>query len=85
MHDTFLNENLYESIINLCKENAITKVLNLLITVHTNSHISTESIREYFIDRNSKLLGEWTNIVVQKKEIEPLTATIEQIDGEKMQ
>lgn len=84
MHDTFLNQNLYESIVNLCKEHSIAKILNLAITVHTNSHISKESILEHFSDRNSRLIGDWTNIVVQKKEIEPLTATIEQIDGEKI-
>jgi hypothetical protein len=83
MHDTFLNQNLYDNIVNLCKEHSITKILNLIITVHTNSHICNESIREQFTDRNSRLIGDWTNIVVQKKDIEPLTATIEQIDGEK--
>lgn len=83
MHDTFLNQNLYESIIGLCKENSIEKIIKLVITVHTNSHISENSIREHFTDRKSKLIGDWTNIVVNKKEIEPLTATIEQIDGEK--
>ena len=83
MHDTFLNQNLYESIIGLCKENSIEKIIKLVITVHTNSHISENSIREHFTDRKSKLIGDWTNIVVDKKEIEPLTATIEQIDGEK--
>ncbi|WP_304509490.1 hypothetical protein [Anaerotignum sp.] len=83
MHDTFLNQNLYESIVNLCKESSIERILKLVITVHTHSHISEESIREHFMDRNSKLIGAWTNIVVHKKEIEPLTATIEQIDGEK--
>ncbi|MEA5084740.1 MAG: hypothetical protein VB018_11425 [Lachnospiraceae bacterium] len=83
MHDTFLNQNLYDSIVNLCKEHSIAKISNLIITVHTNSHISKESLREHFSDRNSALIGDWTNILVQKKEIEPLTATIEQIDGEK--
>ena len=83
MHDTFLNQNLYESIIGLCKEHSIAKILKLTITVHTHSHISEQSIREYFTDRNSTLLGDWTTVMVQKKEIEPLTATIDQIDGEK--
>lgn len=83
MHDTFLKHNLYESIVNLSKEHSIAKILNLIITVHTNSHICQESIREHFTDRNSNLIGDWTNIEVQKKEIEPLTATIDQIDGEK--
>ncbi|WP_077610699.1 hypothetical protein [Clostridium sp. Marseille-P2415] len=84
MHDTFLNQNLYESINHLCKENAIAKILNLTITVHTDSHISEESIREHFADRKSGHIGDWTNILVQKREIEPLTAAIDQIEGEKL-
>lgn len=85
MHDTFLNQNLYESIIDLCKENAIAKILDLTITVHTNSHISEDSIREYFSERKNALIGDWTNIMVRKQEIEPLTAIIDRIDGEKYQ
>lgn len=83
MHDTFLNQKLYESIVKLCGEHRIIKVWKLTITVHINSHICKESIREYFEERNSNYIGEWTDIVVQKKEIEPLTAVIEQLDGER--
>jgi len=84
MHDTFLNQNLYESIVRLCKIHSIFKILDITITVHLHSHISEESIRDHFTERNSTLIGNWTNILVQKKETEPLTATVEQIDGEKI-
>ena len=83
MHDTFLNENLYESIVDLCSKHAISKILKLKITVHTHSHITENSLREHFMDKNSRLIGSWTDIVVQRDDIEPLTATIEKIDGEK--
>ena len=82
MHDTFLNQNLYDAIVNVCKENSISKVNSLTITVHIHSHISENSLREFFMDNNSSLFDDKTNIIVQKKEIEPLTATIDQIDGE---
>jgi Zn finger protein HypA/HybF involved in hydrogenase expression len=85
MHDTFLNQNLYESMIDLCRENSIAKILNLTITVHTNSHINENSIREQFSERKNELIGDWTNILVRKREIEPLTAIIDSIDGEKFQ
>ncbi|WP_312445692.1 hypothetical protein [Lacrimispora sp.] len=85
MHDTFLNQNLYESMIDLCRENSIAKILNLTITVHTNSHISENSIREQFFESKNELIGDWTNILVRKREIEPLTAIIDSIDGEKFQ
>lgn len=82
MHDTFLNQNLYESIVNLCKEHSISKIHNLILTVHTHSHISEHSIRDHFTDMNNKLIDIESNIIIQKEEREPLTATIEQIDGE---
>lgn len=82
MHDTFLNQNLYESIVNLCKEHSISKIYTLILTVHTHSHISAQSIREHFVDRNNTLIDLDSNIIIQKEERQPLTATIEQIDGE---
>ncbi len=54
----------------------------MTITVHTNSHISEDSIRDYFSERNNTLIGDWTNIQVLKREIEPLTAVIDEIEGE---
>lgn len=85
MHDTFLNHKLYEGIVKLCTEHKMTKLWKLTITVHINSHISQESIQEYFVERDNHLIGEWTEIAILKKDIEPLTAVIDQIDGEKSQ
>ncbi|HZJ77966.1 MAG TPA: hypothetical protein VFD52_04110 [Clostridia bacterium] len=82
MHDTFLNENIYTTIVNICKQSSITRVNNLIVTVHTDSHITKESLREYFQDRSNTLVGVWTNIVVKHREIEKLTAVLDHIDGE---
>lgn len=82
MHDTFLNQNLYEAIVEICGENSIAKIFVLTITVHTDSHISEDSIREYFSERENMLVGDWTNIQVLRREIEPLTAVIDEIEGE---
>ncbi|PJJ27964.1 hypothetical protein [Lacrimispora celerecrescens] len=82
MHDTFLNQNIFEAIVEICGENFIEKIFYLTITVHTNSHISEDSLRDYFSERNNTLIGDWTNILVLKREIEPLTAVIDEIEGE---
>lgn len=82
MHDTFLNQNLYDSIVKLCDEHAISKVHSLTLTVHTHSHVCEQSIKDHFKDHQNPLIDASSYITVQKKEIEPLTATIEQIDGE---
>lgn len=85
MSDTFLNQNLYESIIDLCRENSIAKISNLTITVHKNSHIKEETIRKHFAKNKNGLVDRRTNIQIQKQENEPLIATIDRIDGEKYQ
>ncbi len=83
MHDTFLNQNLYDAIVRLCDENLISKIDHIIITVHTDSHICEDSLREQFAESRNNLIDKLTEITVQKKDIQRLTAFIEHIDGEK--
>ena len=83
MHDTFLNQNLYDAIIRLCDENSIFKINQIVITVHTDSHICEDSLREQFAESNNFLIDGMTEITVQKKAVQRLTAFIEHIGGEK--
>lgn len=83
MHDTFLNQNLYDAIVRLCNENSISKIDHIIITVHTDSHICEESLREQFAESKNILIDDSTDITVQKKDIQRLTAFIEHIGGEK--
>ncbi|MHB1152380.1 MAG: hypothetical protein ACYCWE_03760 [Eubacteriales bacterium] len=83
MHDTFLNQNLYDAIVSLCDENSISKIDDIIITVHTDSHISEDSLREQFAESSNNLIDGLTEITVQRKDIQRLTAFIEHIGGEK--
>lgn len=82
MHDTFLNERIYETILKLCKENKISKLNKVNLTVNTDSHISENSLREYFSERNNNLLRDWTEIIVEKQEVGKLNAVLKSIEGE---
>lgn len=82
MHDTFLNERIYEEILKLCRENKILKLNKVSIAVNIDSHISENSLHEYFSERNNNLLGDWTGIVVEKQEVGKLNAVIKSIEGE---
>ena len=55
---------------------------NNLYTVFTRFHISENSLREYFSERNNNLLGEWTEITVEKQDVGKLNAIIKTIEGE---
>ncbi|WHH60790.1 hypothetical protein [Petroclostridium sp. X23] len=82
MHDTFLNERIYEALLKLCQENKILKLNKINIAVNIDSHISENSLHEHFGERNSNLLGDWTEIIVEKQDVGKLNAVIKSIEGE---
>lgn len=82
MHDTFLNERIYEALLKLCQENKILKLNKVNLAVNTDSHISENSLREHFSERNNDLLGEWTEIIIEKQDVGKLNAVIKSIEGE---
>jgi Zn finger protein HypA/HybF involved in hydrogenase expression len=82
MHDTFLNERIYDVLLKLCQENKILKLNKVNIAVNTDSHVSENSLREHFSERNNNLLGEWTEIIVEKEDVGKLNAVIKSIEGE---
>ncbi len=82
MHDTFLNERIYEALLELCKKNKILKLNKVNIVVNMDSHISENSLREYFGERNNKIFGNWTEIIVEKQDVGKLNAVIKSIEGE---
>ncbi|NLL71886.1 MAG: hypothetical protein GX238_12250 [Epulopiscium sp.] len=82
MHDTFLNERIYEALLELCQKNKILKLNKVNIVVNMDSHISENSLREYFGERNNKIFGNWTEIIVEKQDVGKLNAVIKSIEGE---
>ena len=82
MHDTFLNENIYETVVSVCRDNSIKKVNSIIVAVNPDSHVTRDSLRELFSERNSTLVSSQTEIIVEKTEMGRLTAVIKQIDGE---
>lgn len=82
MHDTFLNERIYEALLKLCQENKILKLNKVKIAVNIDSHISENSLRELFSERNNNLLGDCKEIIVEKQDVGTLNAVIKIIEGE---
>lgn len=84
MHDTFLNERIYEALLKLCQENKISRLKKVNITVNIDSHISQKSLREHFSERNSHLMGDFTEVSVEKQDVGRLNAVINSIEGESL-
>lgn len=41
-------------------------------------------ISEHFSDRNNNVLGDWTEIIVEKKDVGKLNAIINSVEGESL-
>lgn len=82
MHDTFLLKRISESLNKLCNENKIIRVKKLRIITNHNSHIQKNNLYEHLKEENAGLIGEWTDIIVDRQDMENLTAVIDSIEGE---
>ncbi|HYE82162.1 MAG TPA: hypothetical protein VEG39_08345 [Clostridia bacterium] len=84
MHDTFLNERIYDALLKLCRESNMLKINKVNIAVNRDSHISESSLREHFSERRNNLLGDWTVIIAEKQDVGKLNAVIKSIEGESL-
>jgi len=82
MHDSFLVMDIYGAVLDLCRQYSIVKLTELVVSVHQDSQITKESILEQFVSRNSNIVGDWTQIAVEKKETEKFKVKIEHIFGD---
>jgi len=82
MHDSFLVMDIYDAVLDLCRQYSIVKLTELVVSVHQDSQITKESILEQFVFRNSNIVGDWTQIAVEKKETEKFKVKIEHIFGD---
>jgi len=82
MHDSFLVMDIYDAVLDLCRQYSIVKLTELVVSVHQDNQITKESILEQFVFRNSNIVGDWTQIAVEKKETEKFKVKIEHIFGD---
>lgn len=82
MHDTFLLKRISESLYGICNENCIARVNKLRIITSQNSHIQQDNLLEHLQEEHAGLVGEWTEIVIERQDMENLTAIIDIVDGE---
>ncbi|MBB6218611.1 Zn finger protein HypA/HybF involved in hydrogenase expression [Anaerosolibacter carboniphilus] len=82
MHDTILLGRISQALDGLCKENNILKVDQILVGVSPNSHVNSENLKTYLQEHNAPAVGEWTDVLVQKEEIEEQSAVIHSLKGD---
>lgn len=82
MHDTFLLKRISESLSELIRKNRIERVIKLRIITSQNSHIHRDNLYEQLMTDHNGAVGEWTEIIIDRQDIDSLTAVIESIEGE---
>ena len=85
MHDTILLNKISDSLDSLCRAHNIKKIKRLSIIVDKNSQVTSNSLYEYLRNFNSNLTGEWTEIIVEKEQLDREVAILHSIEGEKVE
>lgn len=82
MHDTILLSKISEELKEICTANNINKVNAFTVIVNHRSHVNEDNLYKHLQYANGKLVGEWTKINVQRKDIQDQTAILKSIEGE---
>ncbi|MCT8978840.1 hypothetical protein N4T77_19870 [Clostridium sp. CX1] len=83
MHDTILLNKISTSLQELCRNHNIKRIGRLSIIVDENSHLNSSNLYEHLRECNKSLVGEWTNIIVEKDQLDSQVAILHSIEGEK--
>ena len=85
MHDTFLLNRISESLIKLCNEDKIFRITKLRIITNHHSHIQESNLYEHLLRNTNGVVGEWTEIIIDRQDIENLTAIIDKVEGDTLE
>lgn len=82
MHDTFLLKRISESLGKLRNEKKLDRITKVKIITNPDSHITRENLLEQLIQELDTAVGDWTEIIIERQDIDNLTAVIKSIEGE---
>jgi hypothetical protein len=85
MHDTFLLNRISETVKELCYADKIIRITKLKIITKYNSHIQRDNLYEHLLRNHSGVVGEWTELIIVRQDIEDLTAVIELLEGDTLE
>lgn len=85
MHDTFLLSRISESLGELCRANSITRIIKLKIKTSRHSHVDNLNLLEQLQRDHIGIVGEWTEIIIERSDIADLIAVIESVEGERLE
>ena len=83
MHDTILLNKISEAVRQVCEASNIIKVNRLAVVVNHRSHVNNRNLYEHLHCEHGDLIGLWTEIKIEKEDIQEQTAILHSIQGEK--
>jgi len=83
MHDTILLNKISEAVKQICATNDIRKVNKLSVVVNHRSHVDEHNLYEHLQYADEGLIGLWTELKIEREDIQDQTAILHSIQGEK--
>lgn len=82
MQEIVLLDKISNKLKEICEINNIQKVSRLSVVVNTESSIDELSLKDYLENNNSSLIGNWTNLKVEKEPLGEQVVILHNIKGE---
>jgi Zn finger protein HypA/HybF involved in hydrogenase expression len=83
MHDTILLNKISEAVKKVCEASNIKKVNRLAVVVNHKSHVDEHNLYEHLQNVDGDLIGLWTEIKIEREDIQDQTAILHSVQGEK--
>jgi Zn finger protein HypA/HybF involved in hydrogenase expression len=83
MHDTILLNKISEAVKQVCEVSNIKKVNTLAVVVNHKSHVNEHNLYEHLQNAEGDLIGLWTEIKIEREDIQDQTAILHSLKGEK--
>jgi hydrogenase maturation protease len=82
MHDTYLLNNIHNSLKEICEKNMIKKINQITLVVNHESHINIDNLRNHLLDNKFEYMENQSEIIILRENIEEQVAIIRSIEGE---
>lgn len=83
MHDTILLNKISDAVSQVCEANNFKKVNKIAVVVNHRSHVDEHNLYEHLQNADGNLIGLWTEIKIEREDIQDQTAILHSIQGEK--
>jgi Zn finger protein HypA/HybF involved in hydrogenase expression len=82
VHDTILLNKISNAVTQVCTANKIKRINRLAVVVNHRSHVNEKNLYEQLRAVSGDLVGEWTELKIERDDLEDQIAILHSIQGE---